>query len=118
MNVIISPIEQARLDNSELTYEQYLEILQGLSEAEMVDELASLFLRVDEIEDIIGYELGKLKEEIQDPNSVLGRAYRHGVARTKLRLRLDTMQFALSGSPQAAEEMKEYLSDQMMSENA
>lgn len=118
MNAIISPIEKANSNKSELTYEQYLEILQGLSETEMVDELASLFLRVDEIEDLMGYEKDFLKNEIHDPDSEIGRAYRHGVARTKLRLRFDIRNFAMTGSTSAAADMKEYLSDQMMSENA
>lgn len=89
-----------------------------MSEEELVEEFASLFLKVGEIEDLMNYDRDFLRLEIQDGGSLLGRAYRRGVARTKIRLRFDTLRFAVSGSPQAAEEMKEYLSDQIMSENA
>jgi hypothetical protein len=95
-----------------------LEILQELSEPELVEELASLFLTVQEIEDILSFDRDYLRLEIQNPNSDFGRAYRRGVARTKIQLRFDTRKFAVLGSPQAMKDMLDNLSDQIMSENA
>ena len=45
-------------------------------------------------------------------------AYRRGQLRTKIKLRFDSLNYAMHGSPQALSEMKEYLADQYIDENA
>lgn len=97
--------------------ELYLENLAGLSEEDQVRELASLFFTPREIADFIGIDADKFISDLQfEPDNNMVKAYRKGVAETKIKLRFDTKRFALAGSPDAANSMKDYLSKQQLSE--
>ena len=52
------------------------------------------------------------------PYSSLAKAYQKGKLRTKIKLRFDSLNYALHGSPQAVNELKEYLADQQFDEDA
>lgn len=97
--------------------EQFLQELTELSEIDQVKELASLFISPRDIAAFVGFSeeefLMKLKFEPEDD---FVKAYRRGVSETKIKLRFDTKRFALSGSPEAANAMKDYLSQQEISE--
>lgn len=84
-----------------------------------VEELAALFFTIAEIALFIGMDEEKLRTEITcDTDSDISRAYYRGKLRTKILLRFDSRNYALHGSPQALTEMREYLSNQDIDENA
>lgn len=84
-----------------------------------VEELAALFFPISEIALFIGMDEENLRTEITcDVESEISKAYYRGKLRTKILLRFDSRNYALHGSPQAVQEMREYLSDQQIDENA
>lgn len=84
-----------------------------------VEEMAALLFTITEIALFIGMDEEELRSEITcDSSSPLSKAYRRGQQRTKIKLRFDSLNYALHGSPQALNEMKEYLADQYIDENA
>ena len=86
---------------------------------EQVEELAALFFTVAEIAIFTGIEEEKLRMAITcDPDDTLSKAYFKGKLRTKIQLRFDSRNYALHGSPQAVQEMREYLANQQIDENA
>ena len=82
-----------------------------------VEELAALFFTISEIADFANVAEDDLRSELMSDNE-LAKAYRRGKLRTLVMLRFDALNYALHGSPQAAAEMKEHLSDQIINENA
>lgn len=97
--------------------EEYLEKLIGSSKEEQIYELASLFFTPVEIADFVGLKVNDfislIKYTPDDPYAV---AYKKGVMDTRIKLRFDTKRFALSGSPEAVNSMKDYHSKQSISE--
>lgn len=97
--------------------EEYLENLQELSNEEQIYELASLFFTPVEIADFVGLAvddfISLIKFVPDDPYAV---AYRKGVMDTRIKLRFNTKRFALSGSPEAINSMRDYHSKQSISE--
>ena len=86
-----------------------------------VEELAALFFTIAEIALFIGMDEEDLRTEITcDTESPISQAYYRGKLHTKIKLRFDSLNYALHGhgSPQAVQEMREYLSDQNIDENA
>lgn len=111
--------EQKTSNKSNQTSEELYNQLTGLNEEKQVELHASLFFTIDEIADFIGRSRSELHQIICfDENSPLSIAYRHGSMKTKILLRIDTKKFALAGSPAAALDMKQFLSQQIMNENA
>ena len=113
------PTEQQNLNRLDETSEQFLARLTESPVEVRVEELAALFFTIAEIALFIGMDEEELRTEITcDTESPISQAYYHGKLRTKILLRFDSRNFALHGSPQAAQEMREYLSDQQIDENA
>lgn len=78
-----------------------------------------MFFSIAEIALFVCMDEENLRTEITcDTDSAISQAYYRGKLRTKIRLRFDSLNFALHGSPQAVQEMREYLSDQNIDENA
>ncbi len=99
--------------------EQFLNSLPELETEKQVEELAALFFTISEIAVFIGMDADQLRNIIMlDQDSAISKAYNKGKLRTRILLRFDSRNFALKGSPQALQEMKEYLSDQQIDENA
>lgn len=82
-----------------------------------VEELAALFFTIDQIADFTGLDVDELRDCLMADDDI-AKAYRRGKMRTVVLLRFDALNYALHGSPQAAAEMKEYLADQNIHENA
>lgn len=86
---------------------------------EKVEEMAALLFTIADIALFTGMDEEELRSEITCRTSgKLATAYRRGQLRTKIRLRFDSLDYALHGSPQALNEMKEHLADQYIDENA
>lgn len=97
--------------------EIYLENLQESSKEEQVYELASMFFSPSEIADYVGLDCNEFIENIKySKHDAYADAYRRGVMDTRIKLRFDTKRFALSGSPEAVNSMKDYHSKQSISE--
>lgn len=106
-------------DESKLTSEQFFNKLSGLDKDQKVFELASLFLKIEDIAFFIGMAPEELSNIIKlHPSDELSIAYHRGQMRTMIMLRYDTRRYALSGSPEANKEMLQHLSEQIYSENA
>lgn len=102
-----------------MTSEQFFNKLSGLDKDQKVFELASLFLKIEDIAFFIGMEPEELSKIIKlHPADELSIAYHRGQMRTMIMLRFDTRRYAFSGSPEANKEMLQHLSEQMYSENA
>lgn len=113
----MEPTDQQNSNKSKETSEQFLIRLTESSLETQVEELSALFFSIDEIADFTGIEEEELRDSILS-NDVLAKAYRRGKLRTMIMLRFDALNYAMHGSPQAAAEMKEYLSGQIINENA
>jgi len=97
--------------------EEYLEKLQELSKEEKIYQLASMFFSPSEIADYVGLDCNEFIENIKYTKyDSYADAYRRGVMDTRIKLRFDTKRFALSGSPEAINSMKNYYSKQSISE--
>ena len=96
--------------------------MQRLTESPLenkVEELAALFFSINEIALFVGMDEEDLRTEITCvTDSPVSQAYYRGKLRTKIQLRFDSRNYALHGSTQALAEMREYLSDQDIDENA
>ena len=99
--------------------EKFFEDLSKLDEDQKVFELASLFMKVDEIAFFIGKAPDELSRIIRlHPEDPLSIAYHRGQMRTVIMLRFDARRYAVAGSPDANKEMLQHLSEQKVSEHA
>ena len=100
-----------------MTSEMFLEDLIRLSKEDQVEKLASLFFAPEDIAFFVGLNPEEFKRRIKfSPEDALVIAYRKGVMETEIKLRFDTHRYALSGSPEAINSMKDYLSKMKISE--
>lgn len=113
----MEPTDQEKSNKSPETSEQFLTRLTESPLETQVEELAALFFTIGEIADFTGLDEDNLREIIMSGEGI-AKAYRRGKLRTVVMLRFDARNYALHGSPQAAAEMKEYLADQTIHENA
>lgn len=110
-------IDQTKSNKSKQTSEQFLQTLLELNIEAKVEEMAALFFSINEIALFIDRDEEELREEIVfNTISPLSIAYRRGKLRTKIKLRHDTLNFALMGSPIAVDDMKKYLTEQTINE--
>ena len=99
--------------------EKFFDRLSALDEDQKVFELASLFMKIQDI----AYFIGKSPEELAKiiklhPADPLAIAYHRGQLKTMIMLRFDARRYAVSGSPEANKEMLQHLAEQIYSENA
>lgn len=81
--------------------------------------MAAHFFSVTKIAHFIGMPADDLRNIIKyDESHLLAKAYWRGKMQTEIMLRFDTLKFAMSGNPLANEDMKQYLSEQILDENA
>lgn len=96
--------------------------MQRLTESSLetqVEELAALFFTISDIALFTGLDEDDLRTDLMDDApGEYAKAYRRGQLKTKIRLRFDSRNYALHGSPQALNDMKEHLADQQIDENA
>ena len=119
MNATMEQTDQEKSNKLPETSEQFLKRLTESPVEDRVEELAALFFTIAEIALFIGMDEEDLRTEITcDTDSSISQAYYRGKLRTKIMLRFDSRNYALHGSPQAVQEMREYLSDQNIDENA
>ena len=105
------------LKQSKTTSDLFLEDLIKSSKEDQVYKLASLFFTPENIAFFVGLNPEEFKRRIKfSPEDSLVIAYRKGVMETEIKLRFDTHRYALSGSPEAINTMKDYLSKQKISE--
>lgn len=116
-NVTMEPTDPQNSNKSKETSEQFLKRLTESPLETQVEELAALFFTIEQIADFTGLEEDALRESLMADDDI-AKAYRRGKLRTVVQLRFDALNYALHGSPQAAAEMKEYLSEQTIHENA
>lgn len=96
-----------------------MELLSVSTDAEIVEMLAAQFFTIRQIAQYIGMDPDNLRSIINyDEGNDLAKAYWKGKMKTEILLRFDTLKFAAAGNPQASQEMKEYLSQQNVDENA
>lgn len=99
---------------SELSYQTLLES----SDVQKVEILASLFFTTKQIASFIGMAHDEFIRIVNyEPDNEMATAYHRGKMMTEIKLRIDSLKFALSGSPQALEEMKQFKVKQSISEN-
>ena len=99
--------------------EKFFEDLSKLDKDQKVFELASLFLKIQDIAYFIGEKPEELAKTIKlHPSDPLAIAYHRGQLKTMIMLRFDARRYAVSGSPEANKEMLQHLSEQIYSENA
>lgn len=119
MSAIMEQTDPQKSNKLPETSEEFLKRLTELPVEARVEELAALFFTIAEIALFIGMDDEELRTEITcNTDSELSQAYYRGKLRTKIQLRFDSRNYALHGSPQALLEMREYLSDQQIDENA
>lgn len=83
-----------------------------------METLASLFFTAKQIADFIGIPHEDFIRNLNhEPDDSLTLAYHRGKMKTEIQLRFDNLRFALAGSPQALEDMKNYLLKQNISEH-
>ena len=96
--------------------------MQRLTESPLetqVEELAALLFTISDIALFTGLDEEEFRADLMDESdSVIAKAYHRGKLRTKIMLRFDSLNYAIHGSPQALNEMKEHLADQLIDENA
>ena len=99
--------------------EKFFEDLSKLDKDQKVFELASLFMKIQDIAYFIGEKPEELAKTIKlHPSDPLAIAYHRGQLKTMIMLRFDARRFAVSGSPEANKEMLQHLAEQKYSENA
>lgn len=102
-----------------MTSEEFLQNLIALSDEEKVSELSSLFFTISEIAVFLDINEEDFRQKVLfEKDSWQSKAYYKGIMRTTIRMRYDTRRFALAGSPQAEEEMKQFLTRQKLEEDA
>ncbi len=102
-----------------MTSEEFLQNLTALSDEEKVSELSSLFFTISEIAVFLDINEEDFRQKVLfEKDSWQSKAYYKGIMRTTIRMRYDTRRFALAGSPQAEEEMKQFLTRQKLEEDA
>lgn len=118
MNVTTQQQEEQKQHKSKQTSEASYNQLIESSDAEKVETMASLFFTTKQIASFIGMKHSDFLHIINyDSENPLSVAYHHGKMKTEIVLRFDSLKFAMSGSPQALEEMKSLLIKQNLSEN-
>ncbi len=81
--------------------------------------MAAHFFSISKIAHFLGMPADDLRNIIKyDENHLLTKAYWHGKMQTEIMLRFDTLKFAMAGNPLANEDMKQYLSEQIIDEHA
>lgn len=119
MSASIQQTDPENSKESRQTSEQFFEDLSKLDEDQKVFELASLFMKVDEIAFFIGIDPDELSKIIRlHPKNPLSIAYHRGQMKTVIMLRFDARRYAVAGSPDANKEMLQHLSEQKVSEHA
>ena len=84
-----------------------------------MEELAARFFTLTKIARFIGMNPDELRNLVMyEEGNPLSRAYWRGKMRTEIMLRFDTLRFAMAGNPLASEDMKDYLSEQILDEDA
>lgn len=118
MNVTTQHPEETKQDKSKQTSEALYNQLIESSDAEKVEKMASLFFTAKQIAAFIGMKHSEFLRIINcDSENPIAKAYHQGKMKTEIMLRFDSLKFAMSGSPQALEEMKGLLIKQNLSEN-
>ena len=101
------------------TSEQFLKRLTESPVEVQVEELAALPMTITEIAMFTGQDAEELRAIISSqPKHSLTMAYNRGKMRITIMTRFDNLHYALHGSPEAMSDVKEYLSDQRIDENA
>lgn len=77
--------------------------------AEMVEDLAGIFLPIPDMADIFGIDAEELRSRINQPGSPLNIAYRRGKAQSKVTLLRQQRNLAQLGSPAALAAMNDAL---------
>lgn len=115
----MEPTDPKKSKESKETSQQFLERLNASTDVEVVEELASRFFSISKIALFIGMNPEELRAIVMfDEGNAIARAYWKGKMKTEIVLRFDTLNFATHGSPQAVAEMKDYLAEQQIDENA
>jgi len=83
-----------------------------LDELSKIEDLASLFLTVKEIAYECNIPEDVLRREIRGGNSIRAKAYYRGKHKTKIAMRRQILDFAISGSPQAEIMMNDFSNEQ------
>lgn len=111
--------DPTKSETSNQTSEQFFQHLSVSSDEEVVEELAAHFFSITKIAHFIGMNVDELRGIIKyDETHFLSKAYWRGKMKTEILLRFDTLKFAMAGNPLANEDMKQYLSNQTLDENA
>ena len=77
-----------------------------------------MFFSPSEIADYVGLDNNEFISNIRySHNDPYAAAYKKGVMNTKIQLRFDTKRYALSGSPEAINTMRDYMSKQKIDES-
>ena len=104
---------------SNQTSEQFFQQLSESSEEEIVQQMAAHFFKISSIAHFLGMPADELRNIIKyDESNLLSKAYWRGKMQTEIMLRFDTLKFAMAGNPLANEDMKQYLSEQIIDEHA
>lgn len=85
-------------------------------ELEKLEEYAALFLTVDEISLLLSIDARAFKIELKKVDSDIAKRYFHAKIQSKLDIRRQVINYAKRGSPQAELTVKEYISNQTLSE--
>lgn len=111
--------DPTKSEQSNLTSLQFFQKLSESSDEQIVEELSARFFSVTKIALFLGMDPDELRNIVKyEEGNPLSRAYWKGKIKTEIMLRFDTLQFAMAGNPLASEDMKEYLSEQILDENA
>lgn len=111
--------EQEKPNQSPETSEQFLKRLTESPIEVQVEELAALPMTITEIAMFTGQDAEEMRAIISSqPKHSLTMAYNRGKMRITIMTRFDNLHYALQGSPEAMSDVKEYLSDQRIDENA
>lgn len=79
---------------------------------EKIEELAGLFLTIEEIAFLCDIDEANLRREIRGKKSPAAKAYYRGKLNTVVAMRRQTLDFAKAGSPQAESLMIEFIDKQ------
>lgn len=119
MNATMEQTDQEKSNKLPETSEQFLKRLTESPVEVQVEEMAALPMTITEIAMFTGQDAEELRAIINtQPKHFLTMAYNRGKMRTTIMTRFDNLQYALHGSPEAMRDVKEYLSDQTIDENA
>ena len=119
MNATMEQTDQEKSNKLPETSEQFLMRLIESPIEVQVEELAALPMTITEIAMFTGQDAEELRAIISSqPKHSLTMAYNRGKMKTTIMTRFDNLLYALHGSPEAMRDVKEYLSDQQIDENA